>query len=114
MSPFAVAALSQVFLCSAAICLGMSGCYHTLSCHSRTVSKLWNRLDYVRLAHSGDARPRLKRHLLLPCQRQVGIVILIVGSNYPSLFYGFWCDLHLQVIYTCASCSECFTPLVLC
>lgn len=31
---------------------------------------------------------------------QVGIVALIVGSNYPAIYYGFYCDRSLQILYT--------------
>lgn len=68
-----------VFLVSAAVCLGFSATYHTLSCHSRKISKRWNQLDYV------------------------GIVFLIVGSNFPAIYYGFYCDQFLQWFYICVS-----------
>lgn len=28
-----------------------------------------------------------------------GIIILIVGSSYPSLYYGFYCEAYLQTLY---------------
>ena len=28
-----------------------------------------------------------------------GIVVLIVGSFYPSIYYGFFCDSHVQAFY---------------
>ncbi|KAL7413811.1 hemolysin-III related-domain-containing protein [Mrakia frigida] len=65
----------SVFLASAVVCLAFSGTYHTLSCHSKSVANRWNQMDYV------------------------GIVTLIVGSNYPAIYYGFYCDLKLQWIY---------------
>lgn len=37
----------SVFLAAAAICLGCSATYHTMSCHSRDVAKSYNRLDYI-------------------------------------------------------------------
>lgn len=57
-----------VFACffgGAAACLGMSATFHTLANHSQTVSRAYNRLDYL------------------------GIVFLIWGSFIPSLYYGF-------------------------
>ncbi|CDZ98413.1 Predicted membrane proteins, contain hemolysin III domain [Phaffia rhodozyma] len=64
-----------IFLISAATCLGFSATYHTLSCHSRKISKRWNQFDYI------------------------GIVLLIVGSNFPAIYYGFYCDLLFQWVY---------------
>jgi adiponectin receptor len=63
------------FFAGAALCLGMSGTYHTISNHSPTVAKFGNKLDYV------------------------GIVFLITGSFIPSVFYGFYCRPHLQEFY---------------
>lgn len=57
-----------VFSCffgGATACLGMSATFHTLANHSQTVSRAYNRLDYL------------------------GIVLLIWGSFIPSLYYGF-------------------------
>lgn len=63
------------FFLGAALCLGMSGTYHTISNHSPVVAKFGNKLDYV------------------------GIVFLITGSFIPSIFYGFYCHPHLQEFY---------------
>jgi adiponectin receptor len=63
------------FFFGAAICLGMSATFHTISNHSASVNKLGNQLDYV------------------------GIVLLISGSFVPSIYYGFWCNPTLQKIY---------------
>lgn len=63
------------FFAGAALCLGMSGTYHTISNHSHVVAKFGNKLDYV------------------------GIVFLITGSFIPSLYYGFYCHPHLQDAY---------------
>ncbi|KAH0604348.1 uncharacterized protein H6S33_006725 [Morchella sextelata] len=65
----------STFLLSAAACLGMSATYHTISCHSHEVAKLGNKLDYL------------------------GIVILIMGSFIPSVYYGFYCDSTLMWVY---------------
>jgi adiponectin receptor len=69
-----VVAFSCFFL-GATLCLGMSATYHTVSNHSPRVNKLGNQLDYV------------------------GIVLLITGSFVPSIYYGFWCDPNLQILY---------------
>ena len=63
------------FFAGAAICMGMSATYHAISNHSHNVSRLGNKLDYV------------------------GIVFLITGSFIPSIFYGFYCQPHLQELY---------------
>jgi adiponectin receptor len=63
------------FFAGAALCLGMSGTYHTISNHSPIVNRMGNKLDYV------------------------GIVFLITGSFIPSIFYGFYCHSHLQEFY---------------
>jgi adiponectin receptor len=63
------------FFAGAALCLGMSGTYHTISNHSPTINRMGNKLDYV------------------------GIVFLITGSFIPSVFYGFYCHPHLQEFY---------------
>lgn len=63
------------FFLGAALCLGMSGTYHTISNHSPIVARFGNKLDYV------------------------GIVFLIAGSFIPSIFYGFYCHPHLQRFY---------------
>lgn len=63
------------FFLGAALCLGMSAIYHTLTNHSPLVNQVGNQLDYV------------------------GIVLLITGSFVPSVYYGFWCDPALQKLY---------------
>ncbi|KAK0717916.1 hemolysin-III related-domain-containing protein [Lasiosphaeria miniovina] len=67
------------FFAGAFLCLGMSATYHTLSNHSPSVAKWGNKLDYT------------------------GIVLLIVGSYVPAIYYGFVClptlvNLYLSVI----------------
>ncbi|KAI4170511.1 MAG: hypothetical protein LQ343_004888 [Gyalolechia ehrenbergii] len=56
------------FFAGAVGCLGMSACYHCVSCHSEKWARWANRGDYV------------------------GIVVLIWGSFVPSLWYGFFCE----------------------
>ncbi|CEL63910.1 adiponectin receptor [Rhizoctonia solani AG-1 IB] len=82
---FSLALLAGVF------CLGASALYHTSTCHSPAVSRRCNALDYS------------------------GIIVLTVGSFYPCLHYGFYCDYHLQVIYsvgiTVAGCIAAYVVL---
>lgn len=56
------------FFGGAIVCLGMSTLYHTFSCHSQRVGKIFSKLDYC------------------------GIALLIAGSFVPWLYYGFYCD----------------------
>ena len=63
------------FFCGAAVCLGMSASFHTLSNHSPSVARFWNQLDYA------------------------GISVLIAGSFIPSVYYGFWCHPLKQWTY---------------
>lgn len=77
------------FFTGAATCLGMSATYHTISNHSPIVCKFGNKLDYV------------------------GIVFLITGSFIPSIFYGFYCQPHLQEIYwTMVGLCDLFLPVL--
>lgn len=67
-----------VFACffgGAVVCLGMSATYHALTSHSEEVSRWGNKLDYT------------------------GIVLLIVGSYVPTLYYGFFCHPNLMAVY---------------
>ncbi|OXA48083.1 Adiponectin receptor protein [Folsomia candida] len=63
------------FFVGAIACLGFSTVFHTLHCHSREVAKFVHKLDYV------------------------GIALLIMGSFFPWVYYGFYCKPHLQIIY---------------
>ncbi|KAH7343170.1 HlyIII-domain-containing protein [Rhizoctonia solani] len=63
-------------LMAGVFCLGASALYHTATCHSPNVAKRCNALDYS------------------------GIIVLTVGSFYPCLRYGFFCDPQFQVIYS--------------
>lgn len=67
-----------VFACffgGAIVCLGMSATYHALTSHSEKVSRWGNKLDYT------------------------GIVLLIVGSYVPTMYYGFFCHPNLMAFY---------------
>lgn len=66
----------SLFLLAGVFCLGASALYHTANCHSPNVSKRCHALDYS------------------------GIIVLTVGSFYPGLHYGFFCDHHLKAIYS--------------
>lgn len=64
-----------VFMLTATICLGVSAGYHTLLNHSKYVSELSLRCDFV------------------------GIVILTIGFFISGVYLGFWCSFKLRWIY---------------
>ncbi|KAJ6543820.1 hemolysin-III related-domain-containing protein [Mycena sp. CBHHK59/15] len=72
---WADSAVFAVFLSSAIFCLSASAFYHTATCHSEKVSARCHAFDYS------------------------GIVVLIVGSFYPAVYFGFFCQSRLQVLY---------------
>ena len=63
------------FFGGAVLCLGMSATFHALLSHSSDAAKWGNKLDYT------------------------GIVLLIVGSYVPALYYGFFCQPQLLSLY---------------
>uniref|UniRef100_A0A7E4VCR2 Adiponectin receptor protein n=1 Tax=Panagrellus redivivus TaxID=6233 RepID=A0A7E4VCR2_PANRE len=63
------------FFASAIACLGLSFLFHTVSCHSVRVGRLFCKLDYV------------------------GISMLIVGSFIPWVYYGFYCRREPKITY---------------
>ncbi|XP_014097338.1 adiponectin receptor protein isoform X1 [Bactrocera oleae] len=68
------------FFAGAIICLGFSFAFHTLSCHSVEIGRLFSKLDYC------------------------GIALLIMGSFVPWLYYGFYCHYQPKVIYLSVVC----------
>ncbi|KAF9010184.1 hemolysin-III related-domain-containing protein [Cyathus striatus] len=68
-------AVFTVFLSSAVFCMASSAMYHTSGCHSEEVATRCHAYDYS------------------------GIVVLTVGSFYPCIYYGFFCQPQLQVLY---------------
>lgn len=68
-------AVFMAFLSSAAFCLFCSAFFHTSSSHSKEVSARCNALDYS------------------------GIIVLILGSTYPCLYYGFFCEPYYRLCY---------------
>jgi adiponectin receptor len=49
--------------------------FHMIIAHSQPVSRMGSKLDYL------------------------GITVLITGSFFPSVYYGFYCFPHLQKVY---------------
>lgn len=68
-------AVMGIFFASAALAMGISATYHTVSNHSPNVAKAYNQLDYA------------------------GISCLIWGSFIPAIFYEFWCSPQKQYTY---------------
>ncbi|KAH8332358.1 hypothetical protein KR074_001759 [Drosophila pseudoananassae] len=68
------------FFIGAIVCLGFSFAFHTLSCHSVEMGRLFSKLDYC------------------------GIALLIMGSFVPWLYYGFYCHYQPKVIYLTVVC----------
>ncbi|KAF7635712.1 hypothetical protein Mgra_00004804 [Meloidogyne graminicola] len=63
------------FFAGAILCLGLSFTFHTVSCHSKHVVRIFSRLDYM------------------------GISLLIVGSFIPWIYYGFYCRIEPKISY---------------
>ncbi|MES1909384.1 MAG: hypothetical protein MHM6MM_002131 [Cercozoa sp. M6MM] len=78
-----------IFLLSAALCLLFSAAYHTfLSHHKKSVSDLFQRLDYS------------------------GIALLIGGSTFPVIYYAFYCDDTLRRAYSTLCFVSCLVGFV--
>ncbi|KAI1733086.1 hemolysin-III related domain-containing protein [Ditylenchus destructor] len=63
------------FFVGAILCLGLSFVFHTVSCHSKEIVRVFSKLDYV------------------------GISLLIVGSFIPWIYYGFYCRKEPKISY---------------
>ncbi|VDN25745.1 unnamed protein product [Gongylonema pulchrum] len=68
------------FFAGAIICLGMSFAFHTVSCHSVAVVRIFCKLDYM------------------------GISLLIIGSFVPWIYYGFYCRREPKITYIAMVC----------
>ncbi len=66
----------SIYLIGLLACLSLSTLYHMCCCHSKKVSLVCNKADYI------------------------GIVALQMGSFVPAIYYAFFCDLTLQILYT--------------
>lgn len=64
-----------VFLLAAVICLGSSTVAHALCDHSQEVAERWSSADFM------------------------GILVLITGSFYPGVLYGFYCSRRTVYMY---------------
>ncbi|KAI0052140.1 HlyIII-domain-containing protein [Auriscalpium vulgare] len=68
-------AVFAIFLSSAVFCLLSSAFYHMSSAHSEPIAAQCHAFDYS------------------------GIIVLTVGSFYPCIYYGFYCDQFYKVAY---------------
>ncbi|XP_060582534.1 adiponectin receptor protein-like [Ruditapes philippinarum] len=68
-------AVFSAFFMGAIMCLGFSWVFHTVFNHSQRIGKLFNKLDYC------------------------GIAFLTMGSFVPWLYYGFYCQMGIKIIY---------------
>ena len=101
----------SIFLVAAVICLSFSASYHTMTCHSQTVRlpHIWHSMTETEIWTDAwlVSYPWLCRNCRCVLIWIIGIisilmwviVVLIVGSFFPCVYYTFYCDLHLQVIY---------------
>ena len=70
------------------ICFILSTIYHLFSSYSPYIQELFSRLDYS------------------------GIAILIAGSAFPPILYGFDCYPSIKYIYLCLITSTCFLSFI--
>ncbi|KAK9255496.1 hemolysin-III related-domain-containing protein [Lipomyces tetrasporus] len=70
-----------IFFVGAVLCLGMSSTYHCLNCHSESIAKFGNQLDYL------------------------GIIFLIVGSYVPAIYYGLHSIPHYMPVFYSIVCG---------
>jgi len=71
--------MHSIYLLGLLTCLSCSTVFHLCHCHSKSVSKYTNKMDYV------------------------GILALQVGSFIPIIHYGFYCHADLQQFYSYAT-----------
>ncbi|XP_072884171.1 adiponectin receptor protein 1-like [Hemitrygon akajei] len=77
-----------MFFLGAILCLCFSWLFHTVYCHSETVSRTFSKLDYS------------------------GIALLIMGSFVPWLYYSFYCSPQPRLIYLIIVCVLGITAIV--
>lgn len=64
-------------------CMGLSGTYHILTCHSHEIYHTWSKIDYC------------------------GIMVLIWGSFISGLYFGLYCERTMQYTYwTMVGCGD--------
>lgn len=68
-------AIFSTFFIGAILCMLFSTLFHTVYCHSESVARLFNKLDYC------------------------GIALLTIGSFVPWLYYSFYCTIAPKISY---------------
>ena len=69
----------DIYLLCAALCLALSSTYHWFGCYNTTYHKTLLRLDLT------------------------GVGLLVAGSFFPAMYYGFYCLPSLQINYLALS-----------
>ncbi|KAJ9049518.1 hypothetical protein DSO57_1023647 [Entomophthora muscae] len=82
-------AVVDIFLASTAACLGCSSFFHLVICHSEPVCRKWACLDYA------------------------GIALLIMGSTFPAVYYGFYCEPFFRGIYLSITTTLALSTIVI-
>lgn len=107
-----------IFLISAVICLSFSASYHTFNCHSKKVGIATNLWTLKKPSYPSILDPRyfpyfwlfrnyrwvLNQPLPQTTRLNHDILVLIVGSFFPSIYYGFYCTPYIQAMYLSAIC----------
>ena len=75
-------------MCCAIVCFGFSSSFHLMTAHSEWSLKLFSRLDYS------------------------GISILIAGSSFPPILYGYDCCPTIKYVYLSLIIFFCSTSFV--
>ena len=81
MAPLQEKVVFGMFFLGAVLCLSFSWLFCTVCCHSERVFQTFSELDYAR------------------------IVLLIMGSFGPWLYYSFYCSPQPRLIYIHRLCS---------
>lgn len=98
VSTWVDSAVFLTFLISAIACLSISASFHAFGCHSEKVWKFAFIRFFLNFSHIIKVASRCHAY------DYSGIIILIVGSFVPAIYYGFFCDnfhkyLYLTIIF---------------
>ncbi|CCL99603.1 uncharacterized protein FIBRA_01621 [Fibroporia radiculosa] len=93
-------AVFVIFLASAVFCLFSSSFYHTFSVHSHEVSLRCNAVDYAGIVGKVSSESSLSSPLDSNSTAfNTNLAVLTVGSFFPCIYYEFFCDTPLQILY---------------
>lgn len=92
-------AVFMIFLVGAVFCFICSATFHMVTCHSQEVS----RISFVDKFGALHASSQVSSY----CHSfdYAGIITLTVGSFFPCIYYGFFCEPRLQAAYLIAMTS---------